>query len=66
MTADPQWHRLGAALEAHCTRATPFVQLVPEFEPLTVAFWTARPDRIMCGREVFAALRAQGFAEAPA
>lgn len=65
MTADPQWQRLAAVLEAHCTRATPFVQLVPELEPQAVAFCTWHPDRLLCGREAFAVLRAQGLIEAP-
>lgn len=55
-----------SALARYATRVPPLVMLVPEYSPETVAFFREYPDRLLCGRDAFEALRAQGLAEVPA
>ena len=54
-----------AALARHATRLPPLIELETYFEPEAVAFFFECPDRLLCGRDAFAALRAQGLAVAP-
>jgi hypothetical protein len=56
--------RFAEALRRYATRSPPFVELVPNFAPETVAFWKECPDRLLCGRKAFDVLRARGFVEA--
>jgi hypothetical protein len=43
----------------------PQIELEPNFEPETLAFFREHPDRVFCGREAFEAMRALGLQVAP-
>jgi hypothetical protein len=62
---DARLRAFADAFWCYSTRNPPLVQLVPEFEPYTVAFWREYPDRVLCGRVAFEAMRTKGFDEAP-
>lgn len=55
--------RFANALALYATRLPPLVQLEPALEPDTIAFWREYPDRLICGRAAFEALRANGLTE---
>ena len=54
-----------AALGLHGTRLPPLIELEPYFEADRIAFFREYPDRILCGRDAFATLRALGHEVAP-
>lgn len=59
--------RDGSELKRFFAEIEPYIQqpygvmLVPEFEAHTVGFDRSMPDRLLCGRAVFDAMRSRGI-----
>lgn len=66
LTAAERVEAFAAALGLHATKLPPLIELEPYFEPDRLAFFVECPDRILCGRDAFEVLRANGHEVAPA